>query len=321
MTITSAESVRIAAEVLGGLAVRNAPLGSLTTYRVGGHAALRTRISNATDIDLVARAVKLSGIEVLVVGLGSNILVADSGFDGLVVELGDAYADIAITGTTVRAGGAARLPVVSRRTVAESLTGFEWAVGIPGSVGGAVRMNAGGHGSEISNVLSRVHLADLSSGEHGEVPVEQLELTYRHSALRPTQIVLWAEFELERGEKTDAEQRLSEIVRWRHDHQPGGANAGSVFTNPPGDSAGRLIEACGAKGLRIGSAQVSAKHANFIQADDGGSANDVFDLMVAVRHRVAETFGVDLECETRLVGFGDSAAAMTANPQLRIEGS
>ncbi len=144
---------------------------------------------------------------------------------------------------------------------------------------------------------------DLGTGEDGWVPADQLELSYRHSSLASTQVVTTAELRLATGDRTRSEAEIADIVRWRRENQPGGANAGSVFTNPPGDSAGRLIEQSGAKGLRVGTAEVSTKHANFIQADDGGRADDVVALMGEVERRVAEATGVRLVPETRLVGF------------------
>ena len=147
--------IRAAAEVLGERARRDVPLGPFTTYRVGGPAALLLRAEDEDDLELARRAVAASGIHVLVVGRGSNLLVADSGFPGLVVTLGEKFAAIDVDGTTVRAGGSVSLPVLARRTAAAGLTGLEWAVGVPGSVGGGVRMNAGGHGSEIKETLRR----------------------------------------------------------------------------------------------------------------------------------------------------------------------
>lgn len=204
---------------------------------------------------------------------------------------------------TVRAGAAAALPVVARRSVAWGLTGFEWAVGVPGSVGGAVRMNAGGHGADMAASLRGIRLVDLGSGEDVEVAAAELDLAYRSSKVRDDQVVVHADLRLRAGEVAAGEAELSEIVRWRREHQPGGQNAGSVFTNPPGDSAGRLVDSAGCRGLRIGTAEVSPKHANFIQADAGGSADDVYALMVEVARRVHEVHGVALHPETRLVGF------------------
>lgn len=280
-------------------------LGGFTTYRVGGTATFFVDVETDEDVRRLRDAVESTGIEVLVVGLGSNLLIADSGFDGLAVRLGGQFAEVEIDGVTVRAGAAAKLPVVARSSVAAGLTGFEWGVGVPGSVGGAVRMNAGGHGSDIAASLRRIRLLDLATGEDVRVPAADLDLAYRSSAISPHHVVLDAELELREGETAPGRETISEIVHWRRDNQPGGSNAGSVFTNPPGDSAGRLIEAAGLKGHRIGSAEVSPKHANFIQADRDGRAADVLALMEHVRSVVAEQTGIELEIETRLVGFGD----------------
>ncbi len=305
--------VAAASRALGPLAHHDVPLGPRTTYRVGGPAALFVEVDDDEALRRVAAAVAETAVDVLVVGMGSNLLVADAGFPGLALRLGDHFTEIVIDGTTVRAGAAAALPVVARRTVAAGLTGFEWAVGVPGSVGGAVRMNAGGHGADLASCLRGVRVMDLHTGEDGVVPASALELGYRRSALEPHQLVLEAELALASGEPEAGARLLSEIVTWRRANQPGGPNAGSVFTNPPGDSAGRLIEAAGCKGLRVGTASVSSKHANFIQADDGGRADDVHALMLAVMARVRAASGVALHPETRLVGF-------EINPQPQIEG-
>jgi UDP-N-acetylmuramate dehydrogenase len=299
------------APALGPALHVDAPIGQRTTYRVGGSAALLVEVADLATLRTVRDAVAHSGVDVFVVGKGSNLLVADRGFHGLVVVLGDGFEGIDIEGTTVVAGGAALLPVVARRSVAAGLHGFEWAVGVPGSVGGAVRMNAGGHGSDIAATLRSIRVLDILGGEDGAVPASALDLAYRRSNLRAATVVVDATLELEPGDRAAGERELAEIVRWRRENQPGGPNAGSVFTNPPGDSAGRLIEAAGAKGLRVGTAQVSTKHANFIQADPGGRADDVHALMGEVRRRVRDAFGVDLHPETVLLGF---------NPPPEVEG-
>jgi UDP-N-acetylmuramate dehydrogenase len=253
-------------------------------------------------------------VPVLVVGKGSNLLVADRGFEGLAVVLGEAFAAVEIPAgddplVTIAAGAAASLPVVARQTAAAGLTGFEWAVGVPGSVGGAVRMNAGGHGSDMAACLVGVRVLDLVTGHHEEVQVAELDLSYRHSNVAPHQVVLRADLHLERSDRAASEATVSEIVRWRREHQPGGPNAGSVFTNPPGDSAGRLIDDCGLRGFRLGTAEVSTKHANFIQADAGGAADDVLALMDEIRSRVAAATGVELVPETRTIGFDGPASS------------
>jgi UDP-N-acetylmuramate dehydrogenase len=297
------EALARAADLLGDLARRDVPLGPLTTYRVGGSAALFVEASADEDLGRVAAAVAASGAPVLVVGRGSNLLVADAGFPGIAVALGEPYAGITLDGTTVRAGGATALPVLARRTAAAGLRGLEWAVGVPGSVGGAVRMNAGGHGSDVAASLVEVRVVDLASGHDGVVAAADLHLGYRRSGLTPTSVVVEAAFALRPGDAEAAGAEVAEIVRWRREHQPGGQNAGSVFTNPEGDAAGRLVDVAGCRGLRLGTAQVSPKHANFIQADAGGSADDVAALVGEVRRRVRAATGVELRPELRLVGF------------------
>jgi UDP-N-acetylmuramate dehydrogenase len=299
------DPLAVAQDVLGELAQPMVPLGPFTTYKVGGPAALFVDVVDHEVLARVGQAVAASGVPVLVVGNGSNLLVADAGFPGLALRLGDAFARVDIDGTRVTAGGAALLPVVARQTVRAGLTGFEWAVGVPGSIGGAVRMNAGGHGSDMAASLSGVRVFDCRTGEDSRVPAPALELGYRRSSITADQVVVEATLDLAVDEAGTGSDTLSEIVRWRRANQPGGQNAGSVFTNPEGDSAGRLIDVAGCKGLRRGTAEVSTKHANFIQADAGGRADDVHALMVAVRDAVAEATGVRLHPETRLVGFPD----------------
>ncbi|MDG2908091.1 MAG: UDP-N-acetylmuramate dehydrogenase [Acidimicrobiales bacterium] len=279
------------------------PLGPMTTYRVGGAAAMYVRPHDRSELESVAAVLAGTVVPVVVVGRGSNLLVADRGFAGLALQLGQGFEGVDVAGSAVVAGGGASLPVVARRTVQAGLSGFEWAVGVPGSIGGAVRMNAGGHGSDMSAVLGWADVVDLGDGATRRLEVGELDLDYRHSVLSPAQVVAAAGLQLEVGDVGDGEAILAEISRWRRENQPGGSNAGSVFTNPPGDSAGRLIDLAGAKGLRIGTAEVSSKHANFIQADAGGSADDVRRLMQEVRRQVADAHGVVLHPETILVGF------------------
>lgn len=296
----------LAEGLLDGVRSRH-PLGSLTTYRVGGTAALFVRPVDEEELLRIAEATAAAEVEPLLVGRGSNMLVSDKGFEGLVVQLGSGFDRVRLREGRVVAGGAVGMPIVARRSVAEGLAGFEWAVGVPGSIGGAVRMNAGGHGSDMAAVLESVVLVDLTSGSRVFRTAEELKLEYRSSAVAPFQVVVEAELSLRAGLVKDGESLVAEIVRWRRENQPGGQNSGSVFTNPPGDSAGRLIDLVGARGLRIGSASVSEKHANFIQADRGGLAADVSSVMIEVRRRVAENLGVDLIAETVFVGFEDQS--------------
>lgn len=290
---------------MDGFASANEPLGVFTTYRVGGPALVLATPRTAEELQMVATAVQETGLPVLVVGRGSNLLVADSGFVGIAVSL-SAVADwLEFEGSAVLAGASVALPVLARRCVAAGLVGFEWAVGVPGSVGGAIRMNAGGHGSDIASCLVGAHILDLQTGEKKWAPAEALDLQFRSSNLRDHQVVLDARLQLAEGDQGSAEANLSEIVRWRREHQPGGQNAGSVFVNPiPGElPAAVLIDQLGLRGFRIGGAFVSEKHANFIQATDCATANDVHAVMEHVRMVVCEATGFELRSEVRLVGF------------------
>ena len=283
------------------------PIGPMTTYRAGGRAARFVRPVDRSELEAVAAGVASAGIPVLVVGRGSNLLVADAGFGGLALQLGQAFEKVRAEGTTVVAGAGVSLPVLARWTVAESLTGFEWAVGVPGSLGGAVRMNAGGHGSDMATTLVSADTVDLATGEGRRRTLADLSLDYRSSSIEQSEVVVEATIALAVGDMASGEERLAEIVRWRRENQPGGQNAGSVFTNPVGDSAGRLIDEAGLKGWRFGSASVSERHANFIQVDEGGSADDVVALMDVVARRVIEVHGIRLEPETVIVGFTDQS--------------
>ena len=305
---------------LGDALHTDRPLGPMTTYRVGGHAAMFVDVRSVDDLIAVADVRAATGVPLLVVGRGSNMLVADDGFDGVAVSVADLAGQVVIpddagalpSGSPVEvvAGGGAALPVVARRTAAAGVRGFEWAVGVPGSIGGAVRMNAGGHGSDMAACLVDVGVLDVDDAARGvfRLPAADLGLRFRASALAPSQIVLDARLALVTGDREAAESEITEVVRWRREHQPGGQNCGSVFVNPlPGEvTSGGLIDAVGLRGFRIGSAYVSEKHANFIQADDGGTAGDVRAVIEAVRSQVAERTGYRLRSEVRLVGFDDT---------------
>ncbi len=308
--MTSPKAIEAAARLLGPLAERDAPLGARTTYRVGGRAALLVVARDEADLRRVRTAVMETNLDVLVVGRGSNMLVADAGFDGIAVTLEDALADVTSkVGNSgddfVIAGGGRSFPSVARFAAAHGAGGLEWAVGIPGSVGGAVRMNAGGHGSDVASCLRSWQFVDLRGGPDGERSLDDLKASYRHTAVASTHVVTSATFNVYPTDPVEAEAAMADIVRWRRANQPGGQNAGSVFTNPEHDSAGRLIDAAGCKGLRVGTAEVSTKHANFIQADPGGSADDVRALMLEVQRRVRDETGVELQTEVRLIGFGE----------------
>jgi UDP-N-acetylmuramate dehydrogenase len=283
-------------------------------------------VDGPDDLDAVRAVLIGSGLPVCVIGRGSNLLVADGGFAGVVVHLGDGFNSVELPAQgvgsappfVVRAGGATPLPVLARQTADAGWAGLTWAVGVPGSVGGAVRMNAGGHGSDVAGCLRRYTWVDLLSEDGGTDDASRLQLAYRSSSVAPSQVVVEAEFDVSPGDAEAERAEVSAIVRWRREHQPGGSNAGSVFTNPPGDSAGRLIEEAGLKGFRLGTAHVSEKHANFIQADKGGRADDVRALMEHVRGVVFARCGVTLSAEVRLLGFPEGETGHVGATEVKV---
>ncbi len=312
------------ASLLGDRATLNEPIGPYTTYRVGGEASIFMRILSVEDLHALSRALSKVRVPVIVLGRGSNMLVSDSGFRGVAITLGPFAEQISLPQINEQpiliAGSMASLPVLARQSVHHGLTGFEWAVGVPGSLGGAVRMNAGGHGADMIASLISVRLFHIDRGIEANVSAANLGLRFRGSDLTDQHVVLSATLRLSWGDSAQGEARMTEIVKWRRDHQPGGQNAGSVFVNPVAGatSAGALIDGLGLRGYRIGSASISDKHANFIQADEDGSADDVAEVMTFIRDRVSETHGIDLRSEIRLVGFS-SAVAVDAGAQSLFE--
>ena len=265
------------------------------------------------DIDGLSTVARLHGgscAPLIVMGRGSNILVADVGFAGLCVVLGEFASGVEIVdraddAVLVHLGGATPLPVAARQLSALGIEGFEWAVGVPGTIGGAVRMNAGGHGSDMIAALVDVDVVDLRTGNRAYVPANELGLRFRGSDLADHHVVVAARLKLKPSTPGAGDVAISEIVRWRRENQPGGQNAGSVFVNPDNGarSAGEIIDRLGLRGLRVGGASVSDKHANFIQADAGASSADVVRVMLEVHRRVLEAEGLSLRSEVRLVGF------------------
>ena len=311
------EAIDHAFGLFNAKAKRNVDLSQYTTYKVGGTAALHMVLTSIDDLYLVSAVLAEVPLPILVIGRGSNLLVSDSGFQGLALTISGLadYVDLPNRDEDPEIepialfGGSVALPVAARQSVARGLTGFEWGVGVPGSVGGAVRMNAGGHGSDMASSLTSVRMFHLRKGLEAHVNAVDLGLRFRGSALDDHHVVLSATVDLEWSKSQEAsEAELQEVVRWRRENQPGGQNAGSVFVNPePGKvSAGEVIDDLGMRGLRVGSAQVSEKHANFIQADENGSAHDVVALMAEIRRRVRDERGYVLRSEIRLVGFEDA---------------
>jgi UDP-N-acetylmuramate dehydrogenase len=278
-------------------------IAALTTFRIGGPAALFLEAASVDDLVAVGEAFREADLAVVVVGKGSNVLVSDRGFAGLVLRLGRPFRWAARDGDTLSAGAAMPLPALAGVALSHGLTGIEFGVAIPASLGGAVRMNAGAHGVELAERVSSVDVFELGSGVLRRIPAREIAFEYRRSGLPGDAVVLAAGLTLAPGEPLGIRERMDEAREWRRRTQPlAEPNCGSVFKNPPGDHAARLIEAAGGKGMSVGLARVSEKHANFIVASEGATASDVAGLIRALRELVHERFDVSLEPEVRFVG-------------------
>ncbi|MDX1468482.1 MAG: UDP-N-acetylmuramate dehydrogenase [Acidimicrobiia bacterium] len=289
-----------------GVVRERVPLGPMTTYKLGGPAAYFADVVDREALAEIAQSGVAASLPTLVIGRGSNLVVADGGFDGLVIRLGEGFSQVSFDpgGQTVTAGGAVPLPKLARAVVDEGFTGLEFFVGVPGSVGGAVRQNAGCFGQETADRLAVADLFDLSGGGRRRATPEQLELSYRHSNVGSHEVVMEASFYIDEGDSEQARAEMREITRWRRDNQPGGTlNAGSVFKNPDHISAGELIDSLGLKGLRVGDVEVSNKHANFFVAGPDATSAQIAELIAQVKDRVLEMSGTNLEPEIQMVGF------------------
>ena len=281
-------------------------LDGLTSYKLGGKARWYAEVGEYSHLSALAgaRAACDSSGDVLVLGRGSNVIISDEGYEGLVIRLVGDFLSIRHPADRVEAGGGVGLPRLARSAVGEGRLGLEFMVGIPGTVGGGVYQNAGCHGTEMVDVLDKVEVFDLDTGQLCFAEAESLHLRYRSSAVKSHQVITRSWFRFRSGEPAVGLERIREITRWRRRYQPGGTlNAGSVFKNPPGDAAGRIIDDLGLKGMRIGDVSVSEKHANFFVAGPDATAHDVRRLVMEVGRRVWAATGIDLEPEVRFVGF------------------
>jgi UDP-N-acetylmuramate dehydrogenase len=280
-----------------------APLEKATTLRIGGPAELLASAASERAVAAVLSAAGAAGVPCLTVGLGSNLLVPDEGLPGVVLRLTGDLRRIRIRGRRLSAGAGAPLAQAARRAARAGLSGLEALSGFPSTVGGGVYMNAGAYGTEIRDVLVSARVVERD-GSRRRLATAELEPAYRRTNLRDSgAVVVRALFELEPGDPHRLLARIDELNARRWQALPSGvANAGSIFRNPPGDHAGRLIEACGLKGRSQGGAEISPRHANVIVNRGGARALDVLELMRAAHDAVAERFGVELEPEIVLVG-------------------
>jgi len=289
-------------------------LARLTTVRTGGPADWFARAGSVQRLAELLAWAEAERIEVGVVGSGSNLLVSDDGFRGLVLKLEEGLATIERDGHRVLCGGGARLPQASARAARWGLTGLEFGVNIPGTVGGAVKMNANAYGGELGQVLEWVEIA-TPAGSERRAPAE-LGFEYRRSNLKPREIVSRASFGLEAADTEQVKATLAGMREQRRAAQPSGIKTfGSTFKNPgderaEGRTAGMLLEAAGCRGLRVGGARFSEKHANFVENMGDATTADVLDLMREGRRRVRERFGVELEAEVQLLGDADADGAL-----------
>ncbi len=277
---------------------RDAPLAPLTTIRVGGTADRLCRAGSFRAVVAALAWAREAGVPVAVVGRGSNLIASDEGFRGLVLRLVGRLTAISVRGEGLWCGGGASLPRAVQRAAAAGLTGLEWGASIPGTAGGAVAMNAGAHSGDLAQVLDWAVVCG-PDGRRRLGPAD-LALGYRRSAVGPGDVVAAVAFRLAPGDPDAIAERLAGFRGHRRSTQPQGVRTfGSVFTNPPGDSAGRLLEAAGCKGLVVGGARFSPVHANFIEASPGCRSEDVLALMAEGRRRVLGAGGPELVPEVR----------------------
>ncbi len=278
------------------------PLADLTSFRIGGPADLFVNVEDETELMHAKAAAYRAGVPCFCLGAGTNLLVSDRGMRGLVVRLGDGFGKIEIDATKVVAGAAAPFGALVQAVVDLGLEGLEFGEGIPGTVGGGLVMNAGAFGGEIAKVVTLVH-GVTEAGEALALTKDDVKFAYRRTELPSHFIITRVDFELVRGDREKLTARVADLHAKRASRQPRGVpNAGSIFKNPPGNFAGKLLEGAGLKGTRLGGAAFSDQHANFIVNLGGAQAAEVRALIDMARNRVKEQSGVLLEPEVRLVG-------------------
>jgi UDP-N-acetylmuramate dehydrogenase len=287
---------------------RDVSLAPFSAYKVGGPADLFAEPRDAGEAGALLREAKRQGVPVTVIGAATNLLIRDGGVRGLILRLGRPFREVRVEGTRIVTGALASMTKVALAAERASLAGITFGFDIPGTVGGALRMNAGAHGGEIRDVLVEVRGLD-EVGREQRIPAERIEFGYRRAVYPVNLVFLEATFALQPGDRTELERIRQENHAFRLRTQPKGRSVGSVFKNPDGDYAGRLIEEAGLKGLRVGGAEVSTKHANWILNVDRATAAEIESIIRTVQERVRERFDVELRPEVKIVGEPEREAA------------
>ena len=285
--------------------IKNAPMAEYTSFKVGGPADLLIIVENSEELKEALKQVNEEKKPYLFIGNGSNIIFKDGGYRGTIIKAGKGFSDIKVEGNTITVGCSSLLSSVSRKALEYGLTGLEFASGIPGSIGGAMFMNAGAYGGEMKDVVKNLTLVSKDGKSIRKVGPEDMGFGYRKSILHETgEIVTEVQLELKPGKKEDIKAKMEELNKKRNDKQPVNLpSAGSFFKRPEGYFAGKLIEDSGLKGVSVGGAQVSEKHCGFIVNKGGATAKDIIQLMNLVQDKVMKEFGVMLEPEVKI--FGD----------------
>ena len=310
MSVDLDAALQILREGVGDRVRTHVPLAPLTTFRVGGPAALYLEPEREEDLAIVSRAVGEAAIPFTVIGKGSNVLVSDEGYFGLVLRLGKGYRWAARDRDRIRGGAAMPLPALAGVALRHRLSGLEFGVAIPATLGGTVKMNAGAHDGQIGDIVHRIEIYRIAEARAVSILAEAAGFSYRRSLLPEDAIVTAATVALSPGAADAIRASMERARSWRKRTQPlAEPNCGSVFKNPPGRHAAAMIETAELKGTRVGGAVVSTKHANFIVAGPDATASDVLALIRLVRDRVRRSAGVELEPEVHLVGRFDGDAA------------
>jgi UDP-N-acetylmuramate dehydrogenase len=296
-------SPKIKVPKIQGSILLDEPMSMHTSFRIGGTADFYATAKDISDLQTLLRWASEVSLPVFVIGAGTNLLVSDKGIRGMVLGLGSGFEQVYVSECTVKAGASARLARIIRKSLGRGLCGLEGLAGIPGTVGGAVCMNAGTPASCVKDILESVKAVDLS-GKVREIPAGELGLTYRGSGIWGSGLIITeATFELQPRNLNEVNDIISSVMSKRRRTQPAGVGtAGSVFKNPPGGFAGQMLDLAGAKGMQVGGARVSSRHANFIENTGSASAEDVQELMSRLQELVMKKFGVALEPEIELVG-------------------